>query len=173
MTEAEGFGMSEEDQEPSNETLEQMRRQIDDLSRELKRERKEGESLRTFKSAWEQEQRETKARTAFKDAGLHERWADLYMKVNTEAEVTPEAIQSFAAEYSLTPAPAPEAPEVPTGSPEQAFRQAFVQPTVQGVPPGQPKISLKEWEEQFKANPDRALDLSETLSTPLKDHYRR
>lgn len=60
--------------------------------------------------------RQYKAGVTFEQAGLTAKHAELYLATNPEAEVSPEGVASFAAEYGLMPAQAP-APEQPPGDP--------------------------------------------------------
>ncbi len=59
------------------------------------------------------ELRSFKTEVTFKEQGLTPKHAQLFLAANPDAEVTPEVVQNFAAEYGLTPAtkqePAPPA----------------------------------------------------------------
>jgi hypothetical protein len=57
--------------------------------------------------AIEAEFRTFKTSTLFKEQGLTPKHAELYLAANPNGEISPEAIQTFAAEYGLQPATAP------------------------------------------------------------------
>jgi len=60
--------------------------------------------------ALEAEYRTFKTSTLFKEQGLTPKHAELYLAANPDGEISPEAIQTFAAEYGLQPAAAPAPP---------------------------------------------------------------
>lgn len=80
----------------------------------------------------QQLQREFKtfrAEVTFKDNGLTEKHAQLFLAANPDAEITPETVSTFAAEYGLQPAAAatpqaqlPEGHLPPDGSPPAVER---------------------------------------------------
>jgi len=49
------------------------------------------------------------ATVTFKEAGLTQKHAELYLRANPDGEVTPDAVKSFAEEYGLAPQVAPPA----------------------------------------------------------------
>lgn len=60
--------------------------------------------------ALQAEFRTFKTSVFFKEQGLTPKHAELYLAANPNGEISPEAVQTFAAEYGLQPAAAPAAP---------------------------------------------------------------
>jgi hypothetical protein len=113
----------EEDEEQSeapseNQSFAELRKAYKRTERQNKAFEKELADLREFKSTVVQEQRRGQVESVFKEVGLSPKHALLFEKVNPEAEITPEVVQTFAAEYDLITqaGDSVQAPEVaPTG----------------------------------------------------------
>lgn len=88
----------DEDETPTqgaseNASIKQIRDYAKRLERENKAKDKEIERLATF---------EAKARVStLKEAGLSEKHAQLFLRVNSDKEVTPELVQTFVTEYEI------------------------------------------------------------------------
>lgn len=87
-----------------------------DTSMEPKELREAYDRVRADLAAKTQELRQFKTEVTFKEQGLTPKHAQLFLAANPDAEISPEIVQNFAAEYGLQPAqaasPAPEpAPE--------------------------------------------------------------
>lgn len=105
------FDLIEDDEEETNEneveagesnkSFADLRKAYKARDRQVKALEKELEPLREFKTQVEAERRNVALETVFKEVGLSPKHAVLFSKVNPEAEITPEVVQSFAAEYDL------------------------------------------------------------------------
>lgn len=152
--------------EEATSVVRSQRAHIKQLEKELKTLRKdtqEVEELRQFKAQYEQTQKATQARTVFTEVGLPDKLADLFVKVNAEADPTPEAVRAFAEDYGLAPQqsadPAPAAPAV----------QPFT-PTVGGTPPSG-LISRDEFDAMMRdpSQRPRALQLAQQGRVQLRN----
>lgn len=99
-----------------NKSFADLRKAYKRSERQLKATEKELAELRDFKQVIVQQQRESQLASVFAEVGLNTKHAALFEKVNPEAEVTPEAVQAFAAEYDLVTnaGETVEAPETPS-----------------------------------------------------------
>lgn len=144
-----------EGKDESSSVVRSQRAHIKQLEKDLKAARKaseEVEDLRTFKAQYEQQQKATQARSVFTEAGLPDKLADLFVKVNADAEPTPEAVREFAEAYGLTPPqPADQAPAAPAVQP--------FAPTVGGTPPAPVQLTPDQIREIGVKNPAEALRL--------------
>jgi len=119
----------EADEEPSeaagdNSSFAELRKAYKRTERQNKAFEKELTELREFKTTVVQEQRKGQIESVFTEVGLSPKHALLFEKVNPEAEITPEVVQTFAAEYDLitqagasVEAPAQGFTPVTTGTP--------------------------------------------------------
>lgn len=100
------------------------------------------------------------AQVTFEKQGLTPKHADLFLKTNPDAEVTPDAVQAFVEEYSLapaSPAPAEEAQPKPAGNPSlSAFQEASGGGTQGHAPVASPKMSKQDFEKLLETNPQEA-----------------
>ena len=118
MAEPNPFDFDNEDDETTvpqagseNANFKQLRDYAKKQERELKTMQREVERLKPF---------ETQAKVnTLKNAGLSEKHAALFEKVNPGADVTPELVQSFVTEYEIPVASTETATEVETLAPEQ------------------------------------------------------
>ena len=112
------------------------------------------------------------ARTVFEKAGLNEKHADLFLKVNGEADITAEAVATFVQEYGLNPpAPTGEGEKAPTGQPEGkpveanpstenlAGMSGAGSPATGSTPPSSPgqKMTQEQFQAQLQSDPGAAI----------------
>ena len=107
--------------------------------------------------------RNLSAQTAFKEVGLSEKHAELFLKANPEADITAEAVSDFAHEYSLVTQPAPENDEQPAREPAPnpdlgaaAFAGAAGSSTAGSAPPADAKMSQEDFQVLLATNPSAA-----------------
>jgi hypothetical protein len=92
----------EDDQAGSeNQNFKQLRDYAKKLEKQVNSLTREVEPLRSFKQETETEKRQVEVAKVFEGAGLSGKHAALYLRVNPEAEVTPDAVLDFAVEYEL------------------------------------------------------------------------
>lgn len=110
-----------------NANFQKLRAAYKQSEKERKAFEKELAELRDFRASVENEKRTSMVKEAFEAAGLPETAIDIFLKVNGDAEITAEAVQSFAAalghrdpvtdEPVAAPEPKPQGfnPQVHTG----------------------------------------------------------
>jgi hypothetical protein len=112
------------------------------MEREAKAAQAQVEELTSFRTEVLAERRTADLDRVFSEVGLSPKHAALFAKVNPDAEVTADAVKSFAAEYELTAA---------TGDPIDApeLQAEGLSPIVRGNGSGAPaqggKMSSREW----------------------------
>lgn len=106
--------------------------------REAKALAAEIETLRAFKAEVEQAKRAETLVSTFKEVGLSEKHAELFAKVNPEAEITADAVKAFANEYSLPTVETQEVPDAPDVQPN-----GFT-PVVTGHGPAIEQVSIDD-----------------------------
>jgi len=152
-----------EDTPTDTAAVRQMREHIKHLEAEAKDKRKAEQraaELEARLGELESERRGEKARAIFRDKGLPENAAELYVRA-AEGEITPESVAQFAETYGLRPpepsqaqvaAPAASFPPgVPVISPEipAASQVPFVQPTIGGSPGAQQVYTRTELDQML------------------------
>jgi hypothetical protein len=153
------FGAPEETED--NSAIQQMREEL----KRLKKVEKEHGVLAAFKQAVEAEKHEAKVKEAFKEAGLKERWANLYLKENSDSEVTSEGIKAFAEEYELLPANQDTAVQEVT---EQA-----IAPVPGGAPPSAQPMTREAFEDLMRTNPTQAFEVARKQGVEWKHEQSR
>lgn len=101
------------------------------------------------------ELREFKATTLFGN----EKHAELFLKANPEADITPEAVSSFVQDYGLAVEPPAEAPpaEEPKPDPGAALGSiSAASQTTGSAPAAKPKMTAAEFEALLVENPQEA-----------------
>jgi len=127
------FYESDDSDDAGNATLESLRGNQKELSKALRAERKRAAELEAKVLVYEAQQRNQAARAVFQAKGLPTKFADLYLRVNQEGEVTPEGVTAFVQEYGLIPStPEPEAEAEAEGA-DQAPVQDETPQYVQGM----------------------------------------
>lgn len=128
--------LDDEDENPQAENVnfKQLRDYARKIEKELKARDKEVEALRQFKS--EADSR-AKAET-LKSAGLSDKHASLFLRVNPETDITPELVQAFVSEYEIPVASqsAQEPNEVETPAVPQDGQIIELKPETQSPRPG-------------------------------------
>lgn len=113
-------------------------------------------------NAAQSELRQYKATVTFEKSGLLPKHAELFLKANPDAEVTPEAVSDFAHEYGLVTEAAPPSTEEPKsegGNPAlSAFQNAGGGGTEGAAPAAQPKMSREEFDALLASNPAAAAE---------------
>lgn len=111
------------------------------------------------------ELRTFQAQVTFERNGLTAKHADLFLAANPEAEVTPDAITSFAEEYGLVPAGDPDgsssddggsASDEPTETAGLAGLGRAAGGTSGAAPAAQPKLSREEFDKLLETDPAAA-----------------
>lgn len=112
------------------------------------------------------ELREFKATTMFTGNGLTEKHAELFLKTNPEADITPDVVKTFADEYGLAvqaqeggQEPPPEAKKENPDSGAAALAGAAGSSTAGSTPAEQAKISRADYEKLLESNPSEAAKL--------------
>ena len=122
MTDDNPFNVEDDESEneveagDDNKSFAELRKAYKARDRQVKALEKELEPLREFKTTVVAEQRSAQMETVFKEVGLSPKHAELFNKVEPEAEVTAEAVKAFAAQYDLI-TPNGEAVEAPAQKP--------------------------------------------------------
>lgn len=141
------------EEEDDNASFRQLRQHAKKLEKELASLRKEAEELRRFREEVERQRTVEAARAAFREAGLPDALAELYVKAE-EGEATKETVLAFAKRYGL-------AREEPAGSEETEEQQpsAGFAPTVtpQAAPTGRTPMTWKEFADLHRVDPARAV----------------
>lgn len=145
-------GEETQDRKDSN-PVKQLREALKAREKELKDYKKELEELRTFRTEYEQREKVATSAKAFEKFGLTQKHAELYLKVNPEAEVSDISIQEFAKEYAL-PFQAPQ--EGDESGPPQVREQPFV-PADIGSTGDSGFLSREQLDAMYKTNPQRAI----------------
>lgn len=141
----------EETERKESNPVKQLRDALKAAQKEAKESKKELEELRAFKSDYERRERAQSATQAFSKLGLNEKHAELFVKLNPEAELTEEAVKTFATEYGL---PVTEQATTDETTPEEApFAPADVGSSGEGY------ISRQQLDEMYKSNPQRAIGM--------------
>lgn len=119
--------------------------------------------------------RSLKAEVLFDKSGLNAKHAELFLKSNPEADVTAEAVKTFADEYGLVPAASgdPAQPPKDDGPPADAGLAALggaAQTDSSGAAPAaKPKVSVEEFEKLLAENPTAAAELYTKGQVPRND----
>lgn len=104
--------------------------------------------------------RRFQATVTFEKNGLTPKHAELFLKANPEAEVTPEAVSDFAHEYGLAtgePEPSGKKEETPPANEGlNTFGEAAGSGTAGSTPAAQPQMSQEDFESLLATNPDEA-----------------
>jgi hypothetical protein len=85
----------------SNKNFADLRKYARKMEREAKAANAKVEELSTFQASVLEERRTAALDTVFKEVGLSPKHAALFAKVNPDADITADAVKSFAAEYEL------------------------------------------------------------------------
>jgi hypothetical protein len=127
---------------PESSTIKQLREAADAANKRAKAAEKEARELREFKESQESLLRETTVKEKFREAGLPENAATLYLKDDT----APEDVTEWASQYGFTAGAA----QSQTIAPPPGFT-----PTV-GTPPGPQAMSRDEFDALVKTDPQAA-----------------
>jgi len=127
-----------------NKTIKAIRDHAKKLERELSKAAKELGELREFKSTVTREKTQEQVTAAFKEAGIEDRFAKLFLRVQGDEPVTAESISSFVQEYGLA-----DEGKVPPGGGGFA-------PTPGGEPANKATISRDDFDKLARENPAKA-----------------
>lgn len=130
----------------------------------MKQLRESRDAEKTRADAAEQGLRTLKAEVLFDKSGLNAKHAELFLKSNPEADVTAEAVSTFADEYGLVPAAGGEdPPSKPTEPPVDAGLAALggaAQTASSGAAPAaKPQVTAEEFDRILQENPAKAAEL--------------
>ncbi len=128
--------------QPESSTIKQLREAADAATKRAKAAEKEARELREFKESQESLLRETTVKEKFREAGLPENAAALYLRDDT----APEDVTEWASQYGFTAG----ATQSQTIAPPPGFT-----PTV-GTPPGPQAMSREEFDKLVKTDPQAA-----------------
>jgi peptidoglycan/xylan/chitin deacetylase (PgdA/CDA1 family) len=142
----------DEGEEETSSKTNPLRAHIRKLEKELKAATGELETLRTFKTEYDSKLKATTAETVFKDLGLTEKQAALFMKVNPDTDPSPASAKAFAEEYGFTVTENDESTEE-----EGSFTPT---PTTSGVPAPGKIWESDEWYKLYDSNPQEAMKLA-------------
>ena len=114
-----------------------LRRFANKRDREAKQYETELSSLREFKEGVEKEKRASVIEATFKEVGLNPKHADLFSKLNADAEVTVDIVKNFASEYELPTIAGQSVP--PVDAPPAGFN-----PVTSGSPAPLAKLTMED-----------------------------
>lgn len=146
---------AEEREEKESNPVKQLRTALKAAQKQAKESKKELEELRSFKETYEQEQRVSNSSKVFEKFGLTQKHAELFLKVNPEAEVSDDAVKVFAEEYSLPL----QAPEEPAGGESAQPETAPFVPADVGTTGGAGFVNREQLDAMYKKDPKRAISL--------------
>jgi len=137
----------EEPQRKETNPVKQLRDTLKARDKERKELLAELEELRSFKAEAAHRESVSNAAKVFTAVGLSDKQAELYVKLNPEADVTPEAVREFATAYGLP---------VSTEEGEQPSHEAPFRPAEGGVP-ADGKMNRDDLNRLYKENPAAAI----------------
>lgn len=126
-------GENEDKQESDNSSFRDLRAHAKRLERQVAKLQKEREALLEFKTKVEEEKKQATVARLFKEVGLSEKHAGLFIKVTPDLDpesVSVETVRSFAEEYDL-----PLKQEPSSESPETGVGQDWSQEKIREVSP--------------------------------------
>jgi hypothetical protein len=143
-----------DDEEMGNEdkssSFRQLREYAKKLEKELKSLQKEAEELRQFRAEQEKAQRKSQLAASFKELGLSEKHAELFLLAKPDTEPNVEEVKRFALEYGLLRGDSkPEEENKSTG--------AFAPLPPSGEPAGSKRYTSEEFWALYQENPNEAL----------------
>ena len=145
----------EERESKESNPVKQLRTALKAAQKQAKESKKELEELRSFKETYEHEQRVSNSSKVFEKFGLTQKHAELFLKVNPEAEVNDDSVKTFAEEYAL-PFKAPEGAE--TGEAPEPDTAPFV-PADVGTTGGAGLVTREQLDAMYKTDPQRAISI--------------
>jgi len=157
MSDIDYFANSDEDPDEREEKANPMKQLRDTLKardKELKALKTELEEAKTFRGQVEQEKRIQSLTGGFEKFGLTSKHAELFHKVDPEAEADEAAIRKFAEEYSL---PIKESSE--EDSVDQPVGSAPFTPASGGSSDETGYITREQLDQMYKVNPQKAIQV--------------